>query len=131
MKLAIPIALVIATVFAGIAQAASSRPAGMSKAQYRALIVRSEALNQEYGLGAGAVPVGMSAAEYRALLIRSEALNRKYALGDAARPVVSAPVKPTHGFGWGGVVFGIGAALGLVLIVAGFLGTRHVRLRSA
>ena len=35
--------------FAGPVQAASSRPAGMTKAEYRALMLRSEGLNRRYG----------------------------------------------------------------------------------
>ena len=41
--------------FAGSVQAANSRPAGMTKAAYRALMLRSEALNRQYGLGSGAL----------------------------------------------------------------------------
>ena len=37
--------------FAGSVQAANSSPAGMRKAEYRALMLRSEALNRQYGLG--------------------------------------------------------------------------------
>ena len=81
------IAAVLATVsaltaVAGVAQAGTSRPPSMSKAEYRALMLRSEALNQKYGLGQQrAVPQGMTAAEYRALMLRSEALNQEYGLG--------------------------------------------------
>ena len=88
--------------------AMSSAPSGMTPAEYHALIVRSEALNQKYGIGqkaeqanvrgkleeigAWAVPstskqkpaIGMTKAEYRALLLRSEALNQKYGLGQTA-----------------------------------------------
>ena len=39
------------TALAGVAQAQDSRPPGMSPAEYRALMLRSEGLNQEYGLG--------------------------------------------------------------------------------
>ncbi len=80
------IAAVLATVsaltaLAGVAQAGTSRPPSMSQAEYQALMLRSEALNQEYGLGPQrAVPQGMTAAD-RALMLRSEALNRKYGLG--------------------------------------------------
>ena len=50
------IAAVLATVsaltaLAGVAQAGTSRPPSMSQAEYQALMLRSEALNQEYGLG--------------------------------------------------------------------------------
>ena len=85
------IAAVLATVsaltaLAGVAQAGTSRPPSMSKAEYRALMLRSEALNQKYGLGPQeAVPQGMTAAEYRALMLRSEALNQRYGLGRRER----------------------------------------------
>jgi hypothetical protein len=75
-------ALAVLAALTGVAQAATSKPAGMSKAEYRALVIRSDALNQKYGLGKWqGVPEGMTAAEYRALVIRSEALNQKYGLG--------------------------------------------------
>jgi mannitol/fructose-specific phosphotransferase system IIA component len=46
-------------------------------------MLRSEALNQKYGLGQQrAVPHGTIAAAYRALMLRSEALNQKYGLGE-------------------------------------------------
>lgn len=82
------IAAVLAAIAAlaavtGVAQAATSKPAGMSKAEYRALMLRSEALNQQYQLGHWkGVPQGMTPAEYRALKIRGEALNQQYRLGE-------------------------------------------------
>ena len=125
------IAAVLATVsaltaLAGVAQAQTSRPPGMSQAEYQALMLRSEALNQEYGLGQqSAVPQGMTAAEYRALTLRSEGLNQRYARGtQTAAAVASQPPDPTRGFAWG--AFGIGAAamFGLALL-AGGLFVRH------
>jgi hypothetical protein len=82
------IAVVLAAIVAlaavtGVAQAATSKPTGMSKAEYRALMIRSEAINQKYHLGNWkSVPQGMTPAEYRALVVRSEALNEKYRLGN-------------------------------------------------
>ena len=125
------IAAVLATVsaltaLAGVAQAETSRPPGMSQAEYQALMLRSEALNQEYGLGPqSAVPQGMTAAEYRALMLRSEALNQEYGLGkQKAAAVTSQPTNSTPGFAWG--AFGIGAAVmfGLALLAGGFF-VRH------
>jgi hypothetical protein len=81
------IAAVLATVsaltaLAGVAQAGTSRAPSMSKAEYRALMLRGAALNEKYGLGPQrAVPQGMTAAEYRALMLRSEGLNQEYGLG--------------------------------------------------
>jgi hypothetical protein len=125
------IAAVLATVsaltaLAGVAQAETSRPPSMSQTEYQSLMLRSEALNQEYGLGPqSAVPQGMTAAEDRALMLRSEALNQKYGLGkQKAAAVTSQPTNPTRGFAWG--AFGIGAAVmfGLALL-AGGLFVRH------
>ena len=39
-------------ILAGPASA-SSKPAGMTKAEYRALMLRSQALNEKYGLAPG------------------------------------------------------------------------------
>jgi hypothetical protein len=118
------------TALAGVAQAAPSKPAGMSKAEYRALILRSEALNQRYGLGRqGAVPTGMTAAEYRALMRRSAALNRRYGPSAGSAPqIASQSTASAQGFAWG--TFGIGAAamLGLVLLAGALLvGSRSAR----
>ena len=124
VRIAAVLATVIAlTAFAGVAQAGNSRPTSMSKAEYRALMLRSEALNEKYGLGSPrAVSHGMTAAEYRAEMLRSEALNEKYGLGEwATAAVTSQPTNPTRGFAWG--AFGIGAAVmfGLALLAGGFV----------
>jgi hypothetical protein len=124
--IAVAAVLLLAT---GSAFAATQRPAGMSSAEYRALMIRSEALNAKYGLGEFAgKPAAMSQDEWRALQIRSTALNRKYHLG--AFKTASAPVTlAARGFEWG--AFGVGAAamLGLVALVAGLsLGGRHSRV---
>lgn len=116
--------------FVGSVQAANARPAGMTKAAYRALMLRSEALNEKYGLGKWAGrPPSMSQAEYRALMLRSEALNRKYGLGGSTAKTgqVAPAVVAGSGFAWAD--FGIGAAamLGLVLVATGvFAATRRI-----
>ena len=113
----------------GVAQGATStsKPAGMSAAEYRALTLRGEALNQKYGLGAWkGVPAGMTAPQYRALKIRSEALNKHYGLGGwSASATARASNGKSHGFAWG--AFGIGAVamLGLALLAAGVIGGRR------
>ena len=140
--------------FAGSVQAANSRPAGMTKAEYRALMLRSEALNRQSGLGS------VTKAEYRALMLRSAALNRQYALGSgtskpaAMNPdgyralvlrnkalnaesgrsgehvVASTPPAVTvaeNGFVWGDFAIGAAAMLGLVLVATGvFAATRRI-----
>ena len=45
---------IIGMVFAGLMLSSASawaKPTGMTKAEYRALMLRSEGLNQKYGLG--------------------------------------------------------------------------------
>ena len=114
------------TALSGVAQAATSKPTSMSKAEYRALMLRSEALNQKYGLGPQrAVPQGTTAAANRALMLRSEALNQMHGLGkQTAAAVASQPTSSSRGFAWG--AFGIGAAVmfGLALLAGGFV-ARH------
>ena len=110
---------------------ASSKPATMTKAEYRALMLRSQGLNEKYGLGEGP---GMTKPEYRALMLRSEGLNKKYHLGAFA---VSKPAVVAGGTGFAWSAFGIGAAatLGLVLVAGGaFAGSRRrpvLRTRSS
>ena len=116
--------------FTGSVQAANSRPVGMTKAEYRALMLRSEALNQQYGLGSGTYkPTAMGRQEYRALALRSKALNAKYGLS-GARVVASPPPAVTvaeNGFVWGDFAIGAAAMLGLVLVATGvFAVTRRI-----
>jgi hypothetical protein len=122
---AVVAAVAALTILAGVAQAAKV-PAGMTKAEYRALMLRSEALNEKYRLDTWkGVPAGMTAPAYRALMLRSEALNRKYGLGGRSTATVAPAAGPSDGFGWG--AFGIGAAamLGFVLIGVGAIAGRR------
>jgi hypothetical protein len=86
------------TALAGVAQAQSSIPPGMSQAEYQALTLRSEALNQKYGLGDG-----------------------------TAAAVASNPTDPADGFAWKAFGIGAAAVFGLAL-VAGGVAVRHRRL---
>ena len=116
--------------FAGSVQAANSRPAGMTKAEYRALMLRSEALNRQYGLGSGThKPAAMGWQEYRALVLRSKALNAKYGLG-GAHVVASTPAVTVaeNGFVWGDFAIGAAAMLGLVLVATGFFAAATRRI---
>jgi hypothetical protein len=80
--------------FAGSVQAANSRPAGMTKAAYRALMLRSEALNRQYGLGSGALPATSAVAASDALTpkaihalgARYEAMTQYYAGASSSLP---------------------------------------------
>jgi hypothetical protein len=121
--------------FAASVQAANSRPAGMTKAEYRALLIRSEALNKLYGNAVTRLSSQqfkelyraranrMAPQQFAALAARSEALNSRYGLDRTSQPtmVVEQPTGSGNGFRWGD--FGIGAAamLGLVLLSGGVL----------
>ena len=140
--------IVAFVVLATPAQAASSKPAAMSTAEYRALMIRSKALNERYGNAVTRLSPQQFKALYAAggdrlapqelvaLVARSEALNRRYGLGastgstqssgilDSQKPVGSAAAT----FDWGD--FGIGAAamLGLLLLTGGLVaGSRYGR----
>ena len=111
--------------FAGSVQAANSRPASMTKPEYRALMLRSEGLNRQYGLGSGTYEPGSVGWQeaYRALGLRSKALNATYGLG-GAHVVASTPPAVTvaeNGFVWGDFAIGAAAMLGLVLVATGVL----------
>ena len=94
------IAAVLATVsaltaLAGVAQAETSRPPSMSQAEYQALMLRSEALNQEYGPGT-----------------------------QTAAVATPQPTNPTRGFAWGAFGIGAAVMFGLTLVAGGVL-ARH------
>ena len=80
--------------FAGSVQAANSRPAGMTKAAYRALMLRSEALNRQYGLGSGvllatsavAASDALTPKAIHALGVRYEAMAPYYAGASSSLP---------------------------------------------
>jgi hypothetical protein len=123
---------------------------GMTPNEYRALMIRSEALNQRYGLGGiGSVtrvkPHGMTPDEYRALIIRSEALNQKYGLGGIGsltlergasqrfasdnptkdELVTSTPTETSIGFAWNDA----GIVAGALLAAMGIATASVVRVR--
>ena len=94
--------------FAGSVQAANSRPAGMTKAEYRAQMLRGEALNVRYGLGG-------------AQMLRGEALNVRYGLGGAHLVASKLPAVTVaeNGFVWGDFAIGAAAMLGVILLAGG------------
>jgi len=93
-------------------------PTGLSQAEYQALLVRGEALNQQYG-----IPTGLSQAEYQALLARGEALNQKY--GSVSTPQV-AVTGSGDSFAWDTVGIGAAALAGAMLLaIASLAATRR------
>jgi hypothetical protein len=98
------IGAVLGTVgaFAASAQAAGSKPVEMSQPEYRALMIRSDALNAVHGNAVTRLSARvftelhqagadrMAAQEFAALVARSEGLNRRYGLDRTSRPTKSA-----------------------------------------
>jgi hypothetical protein len=124
-------ALAIGAVLAGETAAAASAgvPEGMTKAAYRALHIRSEALNNLYGnavtrlspaqfaayWNAGASRLSPEA--FNALVVRSEGLNSYGKTLQASTPVASTSASTS--FAWDDFGIGMAAAFGLVLLTGG------------
>ena len=141
-------ALAIGAVLAGETATAASAdvPEGMTKAAYRALHIRSEALNNLYGnavtrlspaqfaayWNAGASRLSPDA--FNALVVRSEGLNSYGKTLQASTPVASTSA--SRSFAWDDFGIGMAAAFGLVLLTGGLAvavrtGTRkQVRIPS-
>lgn len=124
-------ALAIGAVLAGETATAASAgvPEGMTKAAYRALHIRSEALNNLYGnavtklspaqfaayWNAGASRLSPDA--FNALVVRSEGLNSYGKTLQASTPVASTSASTS--FAWDAFGIGMAAAFGLVLLTGG------------
>lgn len=141
-------ALAIGAVLAGETATAASAgvPEGMTKAAYRALHIRSEALNNLYGNAVTRLSPAQFAAywnagasrlspdEFNALVVRSEGLNSYGKTLQASTPVASTSASTS--FAWDDFGTGMAAAFGLVLLTGGLAvavrtGTRkQVRIPS-
>lgn len=108
-------ALAIGAVLAGETATAASAgvPEGMTKAAYRALHIRSEALNNLYG---NAV-TRLSPDALNALAVRSEGLNSYGKTLQASTPAASTSASAS--FAWDDFGIGMAAAFGLVLLTGG------------
>ena len=141
-------ALAIAAVLAGGTASAASAdvPEGTTTAPYRALHIRSDALNDLYGNAVTRLSPAQFAAnwnagasrlspgELNALLVRSEGLNSYGKTLRAPTPVASTSASTW--FAWADFGIGMAAAFGLVLLTGGLAvairtGTRkQVRIPS-
>ena len=125
-------ALAIGAVLAGATATAASAgvPEGMTKAESRALHIRSEALNNLYG----SAVTRLSPDVFNALAVRSEGLNSYGKTLQTSTPVASTSASTS--FAWDGFGIGMAAAFGLVLLTGGLAvavrtGTRkQVRIPS-
>ena len=111
---------IVGIVLSGVlmsAAIAQAKPVGMSKAEYRALVIRSEGLNQKYGVGQTS----------QQAIIR-EKLGE---IGAWAVPSTSTTSTPTpvvsgdDGFGWNNAGIGAAFVLGAMLLGAASLATRR------
>ena len=124
-------ALAIGAVLAGETATAASAgvPEGMTKAAYRALHIRSEALNNLYGNAVTRLSPAqfatywntgasrLSPDEFNALVVRSEGLNSYGKTLQASTPVASTSASTS--FAWDDFGIGMAAAFGLVLLTGG------------
>ena len=124
-------ALAIGAVLAGETATAASAgvPEGMTKAAYRALHIRSEALNNLYGNAVTRLSPALFAAywnadasrlspdAFNALVVRSEGLNSYGKTLQASTPVASTSASTS--FAWDDFRIGMAAAFGLVLLTGG------------
>ena len=143
---------IVGIVLSGVlmsAAIAQAKPVGMSKAEYRALVIRSDGLNQKYGvgqtaqqgiireklgeIGLWAVP-STSAVRSKPLSGPSQQAIIREKLGELG--LWAVPSKPTarvtsgsDGFGWNNAGIGAGLVLGAVLLGLASLMTirRHHR----
>ncbi len=124
-------ALAIGAVLAGETATAASAgvPEGMTKDAYRALHIRSEALNNLYGNAVTRLSPAQFAAywnagasrlspdDFNALVVRSEGLNGYGKTPQASTPVASNSASTS--FAWDDFGIGMAAAFGLVLLTGG------------
>jgi len=142
---------IVGIVLSGVlmsAAIAQAKPVGMSKAEYRALVIRSDGLNQKYGVGQTAQQalirerlgeIGLWALPSTST-VRSKPLSRpsqaliRERLGEIG--LWALPSKPTaratsgsDGFDWNNAGLGVGLILGAVLLGLASLVTirRHYR----
>ena len=135
-------ALAIGAVLTGETATAASAgvPEGMTKAAYRALHIRSEALNNLYGNAVTRLSPAQFAAnwtagasrlspdEFNALVVRSEGLNSYGETLQASTPVASTSASTS--FAWDDFGIGMAAAFGLVLLAGGLAVAVHTGTRK-
>jgi hypothetical protein len=124
---ALALGAVLATATATAASAGV--PEGMTKAEFRALHIRSEALNNLYGNAVTRLSPAQFAAywnagasrlspdEFNALVVRSEGLNSYGKTLQASTPAASTSASTP--FAWDDFGIGMAAAFGLVLLTGG------------
>jgi hypothetical protein len=108
-------ALALGAVLAGATATAASAgaPDGMTKAEYRALHIRSETLNNLYGDAVTKLSPDVA----NALAVRSQGLNSYGKALQASTPTASTSASTS--FAWDDFGIGMATAFGLVLLTGG------------
>lgn len=129
----VAVAVIAAALGLGSALGATP-PTGMSAQEHKALVIRSQALNDLYG-----EPEVMS--QYKAMVradrIRGEAMNRLAKSGVFTAPPVPSDTVAGDGFDWTDFAIGLGAMFGFVLLAGALAGATlyarrgHARAHAA
>ena len=129
---------IVGIVLSGVlmsAAIAQAKPVGMSKAEYRALVIRSEGLNQKYGVGQQSQQalIREKLGEIGLWAVPSSKVASKPLSGPSQRALIreklgeiglwAVPSKPTarvtsssDGFDWNNTGIGVGLIVGFVLL---------------
>jgi hypothetical protein len=114
----VAVAVIAAALGLGSALGATP-PTGMSAKEHKALVIRSQALNDLYG-----EPEVTS--QYKAMVradrIRGEAMNRLAKSGVFTAPPVPSDTVAGDGFDWTDFAIGLGAMFGFVLLAGALAG---------
>jgi hypothetical protein len=129
----VAVAVIAAALGLGSALGATP-PTGMSAQEHKALVIRSQALNDLYG-----EPEVTS--QYKAMVradrIRGEAMNRLAKSGVFTAPPVPSDTVAGDGFDWTDFAIGLGAMFGFVLLAGALAGATlyarrgHARAHAA
>jgi hypothetical protein len=127
----VAVAVIAAALGLGSALGATP-PTGMSAQEHKALVIRSQALNDLYG-----EPEVTS--QYKAMVradrIRGEAMNRLAKSGVFTAPPVPSDTVAGDGFDWTDFAIGLGAMFGFVLLAGALAGAtlyaRRARTHAA
>lgn len=145
-KLATIIGLAVVALAGPLAQGAGAMPADVTPLVQSTTVKPLPAVALELGSGQRLASQGMTPDEYRALMIRSEALNQKYGLGGIGSVtlerganqrfasdnptkdelVTSTPTETSTGFAWDDAGIGAGVLLAAMgIATAGVVSVRH------
>ena len=145
-KLAIIIGLAVVSFAGPLAQGAGAKPPDRAPLVQSTTVKPLPAVALELGSGQRLAVQGMTPDEYRALMLRSEALNQKYGLGGIGSVtlerganqrfasdnptkdelVASTPTETSTGFAWNDAGIAVGVLLAAIgIATASVVGVRH------